>query len=141
MIGKAFALAAATLMIAAAPAPNGAAGLWQSPEDGGSLVRIDNCGGDICGRLVTSPRLRAFPDQTDVRNRDQGLRGRRLRDLLVLRARATGPNRWGDGWLYNPVDGTTYKGDLELRNDGALLRLTGCVIAPFCRTQVWRRAD
>jgi uncharacterized protein (DUF2147 family) len=133
-------LAAALATTAAAAPASGPVGVWRTPEDGGSLVRIEPCGDALCGRIVTSPRLRAYPDQTDVRNRDQSLRGRRLRDLVVFKVRPTGPNRWGDGWLYNPVDGGTYKGDMELQNDGSL-RLTGCVVAPFCRAQTWRRAD
>ena len=55
-----------------ATAPGGLEGLWKTPVDDGSLVRIEACGGAICGRAVTSPRLRAFPGQTDVRNHNHG---------------------------------------------------------------------
>lgn len=115
-------------------------GLWRTPVDGGGLVRISPCGGDICGVVVDSPRLRSNPDQRDVRNRDVSRRDRRLRGLNMLRASPTGPGRWGEGWVYNPEDGRTYRGSIERLGDGRL-RLRGCVVAPLCRTQIWERAD
>jgi uncharacterized protein (DUF2147 family) len=57
---------------------------------------------------------------------------------LFLQLRATAPGRWTDGWVYNPRDGGTYHGQMELKANGAL-RLTGCVVAPFCKTQIWTR--
>ncbi|MDR3507308.1 MAG: DUF2147 domain-containing protein [Caulobacteraceae bacterium] len=114
-------------------------GLWKTPEAGGSFVRIETCGDALCGRVVTSARLRAHPDQKDERNRDATQRDRPVKDLLILKVKAIGPNRWGDGWVYNPNDGGTYKGVMELRN-ASELHLTGCIVAPFCKTQTWERA-
>ncbi|MDR3512571.1 MAG: DUF2147 domain-containing protein [Caulobacteraceae bacterium] len=129
-----------SLAMAGAPAGggDGAFGLWRTPVDGGSVVRIEPCGAAVCGRIVSSPRLRAYPDQKDVRNRDQTLQGRALKDLLVLKVTPIGRNRWGDGWVYNPEEGSTYRGVMELTANGELL-LKGCVVAPFCRTQTWTR--
>lgn len=115
-------------------------GLWRTPVDGGGTVRISRCGADICGTIVDSPRLRANPDQRDVRNRDAAKRDRRLQGLTMLRASPTGSRRWGDGWVYNPEDGRTYNGSIELAADGTL-RLRGCVVAPLCRTQTWSRVQ
>lgn len=135
------ALAAGLALIGAsspAAAQDAVVGLWRTPVDGGGTVRIAPCGSDICGVIVDSPRLRAHPDQRDVMNRDAARRDRRLRGLTMLRASPTGANRWGDGWVYNPEDGRTYTGSIELMPDGRL-RLRGCVVAPLCRTQVWER--
>jgi len=140
MIAAAAAMAALVVGASHAGQTEGALGLWRTPVDGGGLVRIARCGADICGTVVDSPRLRAHPDQRDVRNRDAARRDRPLRGLLILRASATGPDRWGDGWVYNPEDGRTYRGSIERLPDGRL-RLRGCVVAPLCRTQVWTRAD
>lgn len=115
-------------------------GLWRTPVDGGGLVRLESCGADICGVVVDSPRLRAHPDQRDVRNANSALRQRPLRGLRILQARETGARELGDGWVYNPEDGRTYRGSVRLLPDGTL-RLTGCVAWPLCRTQTWRRAD
>jgi uncharacterized protein (DUF2147 family) len=130
---------AAALLAGAAPAAAGVTGLWKTPVDGGSTVRIETCGEAICGRAVSSPRLIAFPDQKDVFNRDPALRGRPIKGLLLLKLRPIGPSRWGDGWVYDPRSGGTYKGTAELKSDGRLL-LQGCIVAPFCRTQAWTRA-
>jgi len=129
-----------TLIAGYSAATDSVFGLWKTPEDGGSVVRLDPCGDSLCGRIVTSPRLRAYPDQRDVLNKDPALRGRPLKDLLFLKLRALGSGRWGDGWAYNPKDGGTYHGSMELKADGGL-RLTGCVVAPFCKTQTWTRAN
>uniref|UniRef100_B0SXL6 DUF2147 domain-containing protein n=1 Tax=Caulobacter sp. (strain K31) TaxID=366602 RepID=B0SXL6_CAUSK len=115
-------------------------GLWRAPGDGGSVVRLAPCDADLCGFIVTSPHIALDPNQKDVRNRDAAKRNRALRNLMFLRVRATGPGRWGDGWVYNPEDGGLYKGVMVLKADGAL-HLTGCIMQPFCKTETWRRAD
>jgi uncharacterized protein (DUF2147 family) len=127
---------AAACLGAAAPGPQ-VAGLWKTPVDD-SVVRIAPCGRALCGRVQTSARLRAAPGQKDERNKDAALRGRPIKGLLVLRLVPTGPGKWGDGFLYSPQDGGTYKGSLELTDDGRL-RVTGCIIAPACSTQTWTR--
>lgn len=132
------ALAALALLTNTQPADADIRGLWRTPVDGG-LVRIETCGRDVCGILVQSAALRADPDRRDLRNADPRLRTRPLGGLRLLQARPAGPARWTDGWVYNPEDGRTYRGSLRLRTDGRL-ELTGCVVRPLCRTQVWTRA-
>ena len=133
-------LAMTALSAIDARAGSGAWGVWRTPVDGGSLVRLEACENDLCGRIVTSPHLRANPDQRDVRNRDPSQRGRALSDLLVLKVRPTGPDSWGSGWAYNPEDGATYKSVVQRKNDH-VLKVTGCIVRPFCATQIWTRAD
>ncbi|MGV8955490.1 MAG: DUF2147 domain-containing protein [Cypionkella sp.] len=113
-------------------------GVWRTPVDSGSLVRLAPCGNDICGVVLDSPRLRANPAQTDERNTNAALRSRALKGLLILRASSQGQGRWGNGWVYNPEEGRTYRGSLRLLPDGRLT-LTGCVILPLCKTQIWER--
>ena len=132
------AAAALTLQSPAAAQNSDVTGLWRTPVDGGGLVRLTPCGGDICGTVVDSPRLRTHPDQRDVNNRDPDQRHRPLRGLRMLRATPEGGGRWGDGWVYNPEDGRTYRGSLRLLSNGQL-RLTACVVAPLCRTQTWTK--
>ena len=127
------------LLAAAAPAQSReVSGLWRTPVDGG-LVRIERCGADLCGRVAGSPRLRAFPDQKDVRNRDPTLRERPVKGLLIFKLHAIDPGRWGGGTIYNPDDGGTYKADLKMNPDGRI-QVRGCVVEPICRTQTWVRA-
>lgn len=135
-------ICALALMVAIAPAraSSGVIGVWKTPVDGGSTVRIDPCGEWVCGRVLSSPRIARFPYQKDVRNRDVALRGRPIAGLLILKLRSLGPNRWGDGWVYDPQDGGTYKGAVEVTGPGRM-RLRGCIVAPLCQTQTWTRVQ
>lgn len=132
-----FALAA--LLAASADLPAQAAGLWRTPSDGGSLVRLEPCGDKLCGSIVASPRLTANPAQRDVLNSDPSRRGRKLKGLRILEVTPRADGLRAEGWVYNPEDGRTYKGALRME-PGGRLHLTGCVIRPLCKTQVWRRA-
>ncbi|MDP1632609.1 MAG: DUF2147 domain-containing protein [Caulobacter sp.] len=120
--------------VASAASP---AGMWQTPEDHG-LVEVYDCGGKLCGRIVTSDKLKAQPDLKDAANKDPALRDRPLKSLVLMRNFDGGPVRWRDGAIYRPQDGGTYKGSMELV-DPNTLKLTGCVVAPLCKTQVWKR--
>lgn len=114
-------------------------GLWSTPASGG-LIRIERCGEEVCGRSIASRVLDAHPDQTDVRNPDPALRARPVKGLLILKARPQGEDSWGEGWIYNPNDGTTYKLRMRLTAPDRLT-ITGCLVAPLCRSQVWTRSQ
>lgn len=126
--------------LAAAQSPQTILGVWRTPSDGGSTVRISACGDAVCGQIVSSPALRADPNLRDGRNSDASLRTRRLQGLRILQVRPQGPGRWSDGWVYNPTDGKTYRGSITLTPEGRL-RLTGCVVRPLCQTQTWTRVS
>lgn len=121
----------------AAGAPD-VAGLWRTPGDGG-LVRISHCGQSLCGVLLTSNRLRQDATLTDVHNRDESLRARRLKNLELFKGFKGSGGAWREGTIYNPHDGGTYHASLEL--EGAdRLKVIGCLFSPLCQTQVWERA-
>lgn len=126
--------------LAAAQSSQTILGVWRTPSDGGSTVRISACGDAVCGQIVSSPALRADPNLRDGRNSDASLRTRRLQGLRILQVRPGGPGRWSDGWVYNPTDGKTYRGSITLTPEGRL-RLTGCVVRPLCQTQTWTRVS
>jgi len=114
-------------------------GLWKTPVQGG-LIRIERCGEEICGRSMDSVVLRVHPDRMDVKNPDPALRSRLIKGMLILKARPTADGRWSDGWIYNPNDGKTYH--LSLQLDGPTrLKITGCLVAPFCASQTWTRGE
>ena len=114
-----------------------ATGLWQTPTNGGQ-VEISHCGNRLCGKLVTSDHIKADPTVKDEHNRDQTQRGRTLKNLQMLYDFTGGPTKWTGGKVYNPDDGGTYSGTIELISDNQL-KLKGCIVAPFCKTQVWNR--
>jgi len=107
------ALLVATLVCLAAPrTAAGAAvpqGVWLI--DGKVAVQIFDCEGLLCGRILwlRIPRDPQGQFVIDKKNPDPALRKRRLCGLTILWGlRSTGPDRWGDGWFYNPDDGSTY---------------------------------
>jgi uncharacterized protein (DUF2147 family) len=116
MLGQFLALVLAAQAAVAVVSPP-VVGLWATAGDEG-LVRIEACGGAICGRATGDPATEG---------------------LLIMKLRPTGPDRWGDGWIRNPDNGKTYKASISLTDDGRL-RLRGCLVVPLCRTQTWTRA-
>jgi uncharacterized protein (DUF2147 family) len=105
------------------------AGEWWTPGFA-ARVRIESCGDALCGRIVW------LWDETVRDGADrQPLIGRRVVDHML----PTQSAHWAGGWLHDPEDGRAYKGSLQLQTP-TILKVEGC-IGPFCRTQVWRRAD
>jgi uncharacterized protein (DUF2147 family) len=131
--------AAAALSLTLAGHANAAdpVGRWATPSSSG-IVEISRCGESLCGRLIGSSYLTVDPSLRDVKNRDASLRGRALKGLPMLRDFKGGPTKWIDGKVYNPDDGATYSGVIELIAADTL-KLKGCIVAPFCKSQVWTR--
>lgn len=131
-------IATAALGLLATPAlAADATGLWQTPTNGGQ-VEIARCGNSLCGKLVSSNHIRENPALKDVRNKDESQRVRTLKNLQMLYDFTGGPTKWTGGKVYNPDDGGTYSGTIELIGENQL-KLKGCIVAPFCKTQVWTR--
>jgi uncharacterized protein (DUF2147 family) len=112
-------------------------GLWATPTNGGQ-VEIGRCGNSLCGKLVTSNHIKADAALKDVKNKDKAQRGRTLKNLQMLYDFTGGPTKWTGGKVYNPDDGGTYSGTIEMLNDNQL-KLKGCIVSPLCKTQVWNR--
>lgn len=133
-------LAAAALALSFGAAPAFAAdvvGLWATPTNGGQ-VEISRCGNSLCGKLVTSNQIKTDPSLKDSKNKDAAQHGRALKGLQMLYGFQGGPAKWSGGKVYNPDDGGTYSGTIEMLSD-TQLKLKGCVVAPLCKTQVWNR--
>jgi uncharacterized protein (DUF2147 family) len=142
-------LLAITALVATAPdaqsasaPPTSLAGSWYT-ENAGSIMEIGPCratAGRFCGRLKWlkqandgqgRPRL-------DINNPDPRRRSRPLLGTeIMLDFRQSSPGMWTDGKLYNPDDGRTYSGSIRVQGDE--LKLRGCALSIFCKTQVWRR--
>jgi len=126
------ALSSATL--AASPV-----GEWKTPEKNG-VVKVSECGDAICGKLIDGDDIKANPAITDMRNQDTSLRTRPLKGLPLFYGVKGGPTEWSGGSVYNPEDGKTYHGSIKLVDENTL-KLTGCVMAPFCKSQTWTRVQ
>ena len=134
-------LFAAALALAATPAlaaPSPIEGVWNAPVEN-SQVELYACGENVCGRVLNSDRIRANPALTDLKNRDESQRSRTLKGLVMLTGFSGGPKEWRGGSVYNPEDGGTYHGAIHLIAPDTL-KLEGCIIYPFCQTQIWHRA-
>jgi uncharacterized protein (DUF2147 family) len=130
------AAAAAVSLLAGGASAAELTGLWRTAGPDGGVIRLEPCGGWVCGRVETSKQLAAVPGQKDVLNKDPTLRGRPVKGLLMLKVRPLAAARWGEGWIYNPKDGGTYKASIELAEAGKL-KLQGCVAPLLCKTEVW----
>jgi uncharacterized protein (DUF2147 family) len=112
-------------------------GLWATPTNGGQ-VEIARCGNSLCGKLVTSNQIKTNAALKDQKNKDAAQRDRTLKGLQMLYDFTGGPAKWTGGKVYNPDDGGTYSGTIEMLSD-TQLKLKGCIVAPLCKTQVWNR--
>jgi len=130
--------AAATLALAGPALAADVTGVWRTAAQGG-LIEIVPCGESVCGRVVSSAPLVAHPDLKDSLNKNPALRSRPLKGLVVLQGFHHDGAAWTGGQLYNPANGSTYKGDLRLIATDRL-EVTGCIVAPLCQSQVWSRA-
>ncbi|MDO8875260.1 MAG: DUF2147 domain-containing protein [Pseudolabrys sp.] len=118
-----------------------ATGTWLS-ENGGTKVRISDCGGKLCGKVVwlKDPVGADGKPKTDRHNEDQAKRSRPLLGVPVVQGMApAGENKWS-GRIYNADDGKTYEAHVMVINANAM-NVQGCVLSILCKSQKWTRAD
>lgn len=125
-------------------------GTWATQLE--SEITINACEQGFCGRLskIVVPQKyidqygdelkELSPDQYfDANNKDPALRERPIQDLQILTLRPSdNPFRF-DGEIYNPEDGETYQGYVEVLGADTI-RLSGCVLYGIvCQGQDWQR--
>ena len=147
--GIAGAIAQEPAEVAAPPAP--IEGVWQTLLL--SEITIAPCPEGFCGTLskivvpsegLTEEELAAAQQMdpstfTDQRNKDPELRNRPMLGLQILTLYpSTKPNIY-DGEIYNPQDGNTYSGYVEMKSLD-LATLNGCVMFNvLCKGEDWVR--
>lgn len=118
-------LAVAVLFVGVAPARSQVAipqGVWLIDQR--AAVEIFDCSGLMCGRILwlIEPRDPDGQLDRDKHNPDPALRQRELCGLTILwNLHPAGPNRWRDGWFYNPNDGVTYRLSATLESDDVIV--------------------
>ena len=131
---KRFAIAVLALLVAPAFALANPSGLWGYTNDNGEThIRVEPGGGNYTGTIewMENPR-------NDTENPDPNLQDRPLVGVQIFTGdEELSPTKWG-GSLYNPEDGRTYSGTLEMLNENTL-ELEGCAFIIFCRTATWTR--
>ena len=118
-----------------------AVGTWLS-ADGGTKVRVTECGGKLCGHVVwlSDPTGADGKPKTDRHNADPAsARGpcSACRSCTDLKPTAT--NKWS-GEIYNADDGKTYQAHVMVVSDNTM-NVQGCVLGILCKSQTWTRAD
>ena len=132
---------------ALAAGTEGILGTWAT-EGAKSQVEIFRCADRICARIVSlkEPAYLEARDgpvgttKTDRKNPDPARRGKPILGLQIMEGfTPTGEGSWGNGTIYDPVNGKTYRCKAEL--DGAnRLKVRGFIgIALIGRTTVWTR--
>ena len=146
------AVLAALASTASAQSPS-VMGTWLTAS-GKAQVRIGPCpdarSGPICGVVVgliepKGPDGVVVPPEvaTDFRNGDPALRSRKVLGMPLIWGfkKASDPNAFEDGQIYNGENGKTYSANITLQPDGKL-RLRGYVGSPmFGETQIWTRVN
>ena len=115
-------------------------GVWLI--DGKVAVQIFTCEGLLCGRILwlRMPRDPQGQFVRDKKNPDPALRRRPLCGLTILWGlRASGPDRWDDGWFYNPDDGTTYNISARLTSPDVITARVYVGFPLFGRTKILTR--
>lgn len=124
-------------------------GVWQTPDQ--AQMTIEECGAQLCGKLskivITEEHSKQYgveaesiriEDITDVFNKDPELRDRPMLGLQILTLKAT-DNPWRfEGEIYNPQDGNTYTGEINVK-DADNIVLKGCALYVLCQEQTWTR--
>lgn len=123
-----------TLMFAANSAfAAGIEGSWTTP-DKKTIIKISQCGGGVCGTITQASEKGAI----DKENEDPKLRGRPIKGMQLFNLKDTSNAKKWEGELYNPRDGKTYSGYMELLGGDNRIKLEGCVFV-FCKGETWSR--
>jgi uncharacterized protein (DUF2147 family) len=112
-------------------------------------MTIATCIEGHCGyisKIVVTDQMRAKYGERvdgtsaykDANNRDPQLRNRPIEGLQILTLTSGSDDRHFEGEIYNPEDGNTYNGYLEVVNANTL-KLRGCAMMFLCQEQMWRR--
>ncbi len=133
------ALASALVIFSADAAMADPVGVWNTPKNQ-ARVRVADCGQALCATILSlqEPNTAEGKPKLDIYNPDASKRDRPIVGLSLL----SGMKPSGDQWLgqiYNPEDGRTYKAYMSQPSDHEL-KVQGCALGVFCKTQVWTRA-
>lgn len=150
-------LLAGNMAFAASPAPEPAQptspieGVWLTAAK--SELTVAACPDGFCGsitKIVVPDDLykqnKAAIDSmggadraTDVMNKDPTLRSRPILGLQILTVHPGNKPQIFDGTIYNPEDGNTYSGYIEVLGPDKI-RLNGCILYNIvCKGEEWTR--
>lgn len=137
----ALALAFLGLPLAGSALAGNPEGIW-TMSDGKVTVKVDDCSGKLCARIVGLKEPISKIDgkpKVDRENPDPAKRGRPLMGLpILIDMKPAGEDLW-QGAIYNPDDGKTYSA--TVRQTGDKMKVKGCVAGIFCKTNTFLRSN
>lgn len=140
VLAAAVVLAIAVVGVCAADEGDAILGKWLTAGEK-SVVEIYKCGERYCGKIVwlKEPLDKEGKEKLDTKNPDETKRGRKILGLQILSGfKYKGDNKWGDGRIYDPEKGKTYKCKAKLEGDN--LKLRGYIgFSLIGRTTTWTR--
>ena len=105
-------------------------GVWRT--ESGWHVKLYKCGSAYCGRVVGGTTMK------DVHNPKASLRSRKVVGIRMIWGMKKHGSKY-TGKLYNPKDGKTYSGKVNVLSKSAI-KLSGCVFGGLiCKGQTWKR--
>lgn len=140
-----------SVVLAASPVQSPLEGVWVTASK--SEITIATCPEGFCGtisKVVVPEDIMAknrgaisamkVEDYTDQNNKDPALRSRPIQGLQILTFASGKKPLVYDGQIYNPQDGNTYSGYIEVQDENHI-RLNGCVMFNLiCKGEEWVRA-
>lgn len=115
-------------------------GIWLSQEKDGK-IEIYKSENKYFGKLIWGKTMYEADGSTskkDVKNKDEKLRSRNLKDLLMLKNFKYDDGVWDGGEIYDPYSGKTYSCTMKIA-DGKL-NIRGYIgISLLGRTAVWEK--
>jgi uncharacterized protein (DUF2147 family) len=113
-------------------------GIWIN-QAGDGLIEISQQQGRYTGTIIGSTDGK---DRHDDHNPDPALRNRSLQDVIVLGDFGyLGDKKWGNGWVYDPNNGKTYRCKMTLINHNTL-DIRGYIgFSIFGRTETWTKQE
>lgn len=134
------AVIATLLAISVAPASaHELKGIWMS-DDGGTKVRMSECGRAMCGHIVwlRRPLDENGKPRNDAKNVDVSKRNRPMMGLQVASLNPNGAGGWR-GHIYNADDGKSFDIVLTMQ-DANNATIKGCMMGVLCKSVRWARA-
>ncbi len=131
-------------------------GLWATePNDREQFAHVEvyRCEDRFCGRIVWLSHPLYGEDEAgqwggvgdpriDWENPDPDLRSQPMEGLELLYSFRFDDDKWKDGRIYDPENGKTYRCELQLAEEGTVLKVRGYVKIVFVkigRTTEWTR--
>ncbi|OYU84040.1 MAG: SIGNAL peptide protein [Flavobacterium sp. BFFFF2] len=116
-------------------------GVWLSENKEGKIEIYKTASNTYCGKIVWSKNFYEADGKTlrkDQHNKDESLRSRPIKNMVILTDFVFEDGHWEDGHIYDPKNGKTYSCTIKLEGDA--LHIRGFIgISLLGRTTIWTR--